>query len=137
MNIKVLQLEPWMLNEFEPAWRDFITPMLGTERYPEMPPVFNRAGVYAHNGKCWIEVAGKAFSVDSMLMFNHRLKTLEAEKYTARQVAALKAVCTERLATKEQLELLQSIQHVIELKQTSRNTRKFILKYLKENRNVP
>ena len=136
MTIKVLQLEPWMTYHLDPVMSGIIDCPLGSDRYPSIQPTFNRAGYYMHLGKCWIEVGGKAFSFPSTKPFTHRLKTLEAEKYSDKQIAALEAVSRERLATKSQLEALRFVNHSRSLKQIRRDTHKFISKIQKENNNA-
>lgn len=136
MTIKVLQLEPWMKYHLDPVMSRMVDCPLGSDRYPSIQPTFNRAGYYMHRGKCWIEVGGKAFSFPSTESFTHRLKTLEAEKYSDKQIAALEAVSRERLATKSQLEMLRFVNHSRSLKQIKRDTFKYLTKIKKENTNV-
>ena len=115
MRIKVLPLEYWML------WDDALEDCLESGRYPAALPLFYRPGIYLEGTACWFELAdGNAFCYPRET-FMHTLARLEAERLNARQVAALADIVAQRLATKQQRELLQMCRHVADLRETSRN----------------
>jgi hypothetical protein len=96
MTLKILPLDSWMKH----------TPSLEKCIYykTHLPttPKFNRPGMYLKGKDCWFETLdGRAFIYDEY-QFKYGLSLLDVEKYNARQVAALKSVCDEHVATKEQ-----------------------------------
>ena len=99
--------------------RDRKSCITGSKEYLSIDPVFKRNGKYAKGDKAWFEVDGKAWTY-SIKMFQWEIATLEAERLNARQVSALKAVCENKLATKQQAQLLYMYNHAQELREIRR-----------------
>lgn len=74
-------------------------------RHKRVSPKFNRDGIYMQGKDCWFEACGYAWGYDRG-MFLYKLSLHDAAALNHRQVAALQAVVDERLATKQQRELL-------------------------------
>jgi len=118
--VKVLPLEYWMKVEWT------LEDCLEGGRYTAVIPKFNRAGIYLKREKekteCWFELGdGRAFSypVDQ---FEYEMSLLDVERINHRQAAALKEIVAQRLATKEQAELLRTYDAKQELNGLVRNT---------------
>lgn len=115
MKIKVLPLESWMLRD------KFADKLLGTKNYPTTEKVFNRNGIYLKGKTCWIEVNGTAYRYNAEA-FKSTLKLLNAEQYNDKQINALVCICTQKLATKQQKELLFTINAAKQIKNTYRRS---------------
>ena len=98
MRLKVLPLERWMLDDITPSF-DFSDDELGSDKYPEIRPVFYRNGIYLQDNHCWIEVLGRAFTYE-VTSFKFSLALLESQRYNHRQISAIRQICEQRLATK-------------------------------------
>jgi hypothetical protein len=131
MNIKVLPLENWAKDDAKSRR----VGVLGTAKYPEMEPVFKRDGVYLNGEYCWMEIRGRAYRY-SASDFKHRLKMLDAERYNHRQIKALQDICSQKLATKHQKELLYSIAVASEVREVGRRSRLYVIKYLKPHKGI-
>lgn len=115
MKIKVLPLESWMLHD------KFEDKLLGTKDYPTVERVFNRNGIYLKGKTCWVEVNGTAYGYKPET-FKRTLKLLNAEQYNDKQINALVCICTQKLATKQQKELLFTINSAKQIKSTYRRS---------------
>lgn len=126
MRLKVLPLERWMVDDVDPdCW--YADRLLGSGTYPEVPPSFKRDGIYLQGKKCWIEVCGRAFQYD-VASFKFELGIRKAEKFNDKQIAALREICRQKLATRQQCMLLIDIDNAIQSKQTYRQARMHFLK---------
>lgn len=100
-------------------WEDRL---LGSDRYPEVPVVFGRTGIYLQGNDCWVEVAGRAFKYDAS-QFKYALGVLHASEYDDSTYAALSKICGTKLATKQQRRLLWLIRDSRDIANTKRNAR--------------
>lgn len=106
--VKVLKLDGWMeYNDF--MFRETIE----DGEYKPIQPIFNRDGIYMLQGFSWFEVRGKAYEYPSET-FKYTLRMEEVKKYNQRQIDALREVCKQRLATKEQKQILYDYVCMIE-----------------------
>lgn len=122
MKLKVLKSELWMKFDLDPEWRGADHALLGSDRYPEIPPVFNRDGIYLNGKECWAEIQGRAFKFDSK-QFKFELDLLNAGEYDEQSHKALREICKVNLATKAQQRLLYSINLFREVRNTKRRSR--------------
>lgn len=112
MRIKVLTLPSFLQHECLENDEDlsFLQPC---------PVVFNRAGWYRRSSAdgidCWYELHdGRAFKANSG-DFDCHLQTLDACRYNARQIDALRECIRQRVATPEQKKLVITWDHAREI----------------------
>ena len=115
-NLKVLKLSYWMLPRKRSDWEQERQSCLS--RYKQLTPIVNKPGRYKLGKQAWFEVDGKAYSDN---MFDYDLSLLEASEYNSRQVAALQAVVEQKLATKQQANLLHMCNQVAYLRKLNRS----------------
>lgn len=132
MTLKVLNTETWMEFDLDPEWRCG-EPTLGSERYPEISPVFNRDGIYLNGKECWAEIAGRAFKYDAK-QFKFDLDLLNAGEYDERARKALTEMCKVKLATKAQMRLLYLINLSRECRQTRLRTQLHFTRFMENER---
>lgn len=130
MNLKCLQLSPWM--------KPVLHSEIGMKSYENtlrmfspQAPVLNRPGRYLRGGWAWFELEdGRAFSYPSNAV-KYELGLLEAEGVTEPQVAALREVARQKLATKKQKEILQRQDEAARRRENARQARLFMLRFKK------
>ena len=132
MTLKVLNTETWMELDLNTKWRCGKT-TLGSERYPEISPVFNRDGIYLNGKECWVEIAGRTFKYDAK-QFKFDLDLLNAGEYDERARKALTEICKVKLATKAQMRLLYLINLSHECRQTRLRTQLHFTRFMENER---
>lgn len=112
--VKVLPLERWMhlyMDTEDAHHLPNLTPIA---------PVFGVPNFYLvtlRNTKvAWFEVSNTQAYLYDVGMFLFTVRALEAERYNHNEIAALKAIQEQNLATKEQNRLLYFINHVQEIR---------------------
>ena len=100
-SIKRLELESWVTHDAdmqeeigeEEAKADPYY-CLGKERYPEIPPRFNKDGMYfdRHSNVCWMEYNGRAWK-DIKCHMKYTLQVANWEILTEREEKALTEIC--------------------------------------------
>lgn len=133
MKIKVLELPRWITNELNASRvrKHKQSELLGSKSYPEVTPVFNRNGAYRKGNECWVECNGKAYRYE-IDMFDYELQTLHASCYNKRQIDALDGIIREKMATRQQRQLMYYILSWHSIRSASRNTRLSFVKSRKE-----
>lgn len=134
MKLKVLELEPWMENDIHPDWRCG-DKLLGSDRYPEVRPVFNRPGVYLLGKQSWIEIEGKAYANDPE-QFRFELRWKLALEYTEQEYQALRAITKTKLATEKQHRIYYDIVCARECRDVGRRSRKYMLSIFRESKEL-
>jgi len=124
MTIKVLRLDYWMYVD------SVYDSLLGSNRYPSRPQVFNRNGIYLRGKECWAEVNGKAFAYPKRT-FLYTLNNLHAGEYNEEEYNALKVIKSVGLATKEQREWLHRIRDYKSIMASEREAKKCALRFQK------
>lgn len=99
----VLPLENWM-RTVAPGERGFRENTL-RDYYTECTPVFERDGIYMTPDYCWIESGGKAYWYRREDVI-FRLNMLNASEYNEAQINALREAIRQKVASKEQKELV-------------------------------
>jgi rhodanese-related sulfurtransferase len=132
MNIKVLPLKFWMLDDFL-----LDTCIKDSQFYHRLSkPIFGRPGIYLHGVKCWFETPNEEAYIYPIEKFKYDLDILEAFNINHRQLKALKDIMDQRLSTHKQRELYYLCQEANALRRAKRNLRKAMLRTIsKENSN--
>lgn len=123
MRIKVLELDWWMKRDGTEPKRERL---LGSKRYPEIRPVFNRPGIYRLGKEAWVEIGGKAYRYDP-LQFYFQLAWKHALEYTDEEANALAAIAGTKFATERQRRLHYDIRTARESRNIRRNSRKHMM----------
>lgn len=138
--LKVLPLERWMTY---PDWLLDST----LKNYEAIEPILRRPGVYLQRavltgkwGECrtlwsakraWFELLdGRAFLMKSRDV-EYELALADASRLNARQVAALKEVIAQRLATRQQAALYRLACDYASICETGRSARRHVLRFKK------
>ena len=119
MKLKVLPPDWWM---FVAQYSEWFEENLD-QQYAAMPVVFDRPGKYLRDGVCWCETDDHRAFVYDIVMFRWELNTFNASELNYKQVAALQAVVSQKLATKKQAQLLYMYRHHQELREIRRSIR--------------
>ena len=122
MNLKVLELPSWAKAHGDPFFDEMREQSL--RRCLPTGPVWGRPGRY----KCslygrlpWLELEdGRAFFEPRTDDFDFALRLLDAERLNHRQIAALQHIADQRLATKEQRDLLRYARYAAEARESER-----------------
>jgi hypothetical protein len=92
--------------------------------HEEIPVVFNRDGSYLQSDKCWFEVNGKAYKMNSY-SFRHNMRQLEMGEVPIDLVTKLKHIMRlyPSALSKQQLQLIQDYKLFLELRDITRKSR--------------
>jgi hypothetical protein len=120
MKLKVLPPDWWMFADQYPHWCEVDL----EQQYPSMPVVFDRPGKYLRDGVCWCETDDHRAFVYDLEMFRWELDTFNASELNHKQVAALQAMVSERMATRKQALLLYMYRHHQDLLEIKRRVRR-------------
>lgn len=102
MNLKVLQLEPWMKR----IYRDRGVPVL-----QEITPVHHRNGWYMLGSECWFEFNGRAYKNDSLAsQFRYEMKGHDYVPYD-KELARLVRLLVYKLPRRHQSKYLKELMY--------------------------
>lgn len=122
--LKVLRLEYWQEE------LDFME--VPVTKLQHLPHGINRDGWYFLFEYSWFVRRGKAYTTARLhLGFQNMLQLFEAEKYNAAQINALSELRKQRMATKDQIRLLNLLEHYLEVRNTGRQAFKHMLTFKK------
>jgi hypothetical protein len=125
MKIKCLPLCRWM------ARADMRDDCIAQDHYVEITPRIGRPGRYLQGRFEWFEInEGRAWECKKGYMALE-LCWFNAMEMNHKQAAALEAIVQEKLATKKQKQLLFYYRGALSIRNSSRNARKYRLRYKK------
>lgn len=116
MNVKRLNLDKWMMrndNVFEET----------VKQYEPFKRIFGKPGIYLYGDKCWFELPNGKSYLYSKEIFEYVLKMEEVKKLNQYQIEALRNIVKQKLATKEQRNLLYHYECMMMTRKTKRNTK--------------
>lgn len=111
MTIKRMELQYFMVDP--DMLEDLIEDSLSSDPYLEIEPVVHRNGIFKQGKKCWFEVDGRAYTYRAD-MFDFELGLLNVPALAPSQIKALKMVIDNKLASKEQKKLYETICYNLE-----------------------
>jgi uncharacterized protein (DUF1684 family) len=126
-NLKCLSLSSWM-EESDISWMREET----LKHYEPCEAFIGVPGVYRTLGACWFELSdGRAFKY-KVGQFDYEIACLHARELNHRQVAALKELIVQRLATKQQKKLHYHAVCAAETRDVWRRARMAFLRFKEE-----
>lgn len=106
MNLKRLELDPWMVSRFRDETVKY-------DHYTEITPIIGKPGRYLQGKMEWFECPdGRAWQCHKGFM-QSEIDWLNAAELNQRQADALKAIVQEGLATKAQKKMLRDWHHAV------------------------
>lgn len=104
MKLKVLPLDAWMFRENDFWVRAREKCLAGCE---PIAALVHHHGIFKMGKRCWFELPdGRSFKYRAA-DFDYRMELLNAERYNAAQIAAMREAVRQRVATKEQASLVR------------------------------
>ncbi len=125
MNIKVLELNPWMKKT---RGRE---ECLADAYYQKSIPIFNRPGKYLQGDICWFELGdGRAFTYNREY-FEYELGLLKSSELLQEEILALGLMINTKIITKKQKEIYSLYIQYTSLRNTDRWMKKRVISFRK------